>query len=154
MQTASTASVADVEAAARQELRWSPKVWAFEVPRFVAYLFGRVTFVPWCLVWPALTVWLIWWTEDVGARGAIEIFANGPDRVYAWIYVIGALFHSLAIVGSDPYERELERRVRAKVLTHSARGRWLKKEPAKAVAATQCPAPKGWERVDAGLEAS
>jgi hypothetical protein len=136
------------EASARKELRRSPAMWAWESARLSLYVMGRVVFTPWCLVWPAVTVWLIWWIEDVGARGAIEIFAASPDRAYAWIYVIGALIHSLAIMGSDPYEWEIDRRVRARLLTRSARTRWIKRETLASPAAATCVAPKGWDRVE------
>jgi hypothetical protein len=143
------------EADARRELRRSPKVWAWETSRLALYVLGRVVFAPWCLVWPAVTVWLIWWGEDVGAKAAIQIFAAGPDRTYAWIYVLGAIFHSLAIVGSDPYEWEIDRRVRAQVLNYSTRTRWIRRpDPVRASAPIECAAPKGWERVEAGSAVS
>jgi hypothetical protein len=143
------------ESDARRELRRSPKVWAWEGARLALYVLGRVVFTPWCLVWPAVTVWLIGWMEGVGARAAIEIFAAGPDRAYAWVYVIGALVHSLAIMGSDPYEWEIDRRVRARVLNYSTRTRWIKKpQLPRADAPAECVAPKGWERVEAGAAVS
>jgi len=114
-----------VEASARHELRRSPVVWGWESARLAMYVGCRVLFVPWCLVWPALTVWLIWWCHGVDGRTAIELFAAGPDRTYAWIYVVGAIIHSLAIMGSDPYEWEIDRRVNAKVLAWANRKRRL-----------------------------
>jgi hypothetical protein len=148
-----------VEAEARRALRKSPKVWAWEFARLALYVLGRVIFTPWCLVWPALTVWLIWWAEGISAREAIELFAAGPDRAFAWIFVIGATVHSLAIVGSDPYEWEIDRRVRARLLTLATRARRAGRE----VALGQPIQPsrtddrfdaKGWERIAASSKAS
>lgn len=145
----------DVEALARKELRRSPSMWLFEVTRLSWYVLCRVVFVPWCLVWPAVTVWLIWWVEAVSVRTAIEIFAASPGRSYAWFYVLGATFHSLLIVGSDPYEWEIERRVRARVLTHATRTRWVRRADSAATPnAVTCEPPKGWERIEAGPVAS
>lgn len=149
MTTASIDLLANVEADARRALRRSPTVWVWECTRLSLYVLGRVVFMPWCLVWPALTVWFIWWAEDVGAREAIEIFATGPDRAYAWLYVVGAAVHSLAIIGSDPYEWEIDRRVRARVLTHANKSRWVKRQATPAIPPQSCAAPKGWERIEA-----
>lgn len=140
-----------VEDEARRALRKSPNVWAWETARFSLYVLCRLIFAPWCLVWPAITVWLIWWFEGVGAREAIELFAAGPARSYAWIYVLGALIHSLAILGAEPYEWEVDRRVRAQVLNFATRTRWIKaREESARTSSNECRAPHGWERVEPG----
>jgi hypothetical protein len=97
----------------RLELVRSPTYWAVEAIRFAWYLIGSVLVVPWLLVWPAVVGWAAWLMAGGDAAAALRLLRADFPEVIAWFYVFGAAAQSLTVLGTRPYESELQRRLQA-----------------------------------------